>query len=415
MKRNLLCLGIFSFLLFITLATSAQTDRFAYAITDMKKDGANWSFLRKIDLNTGSFSEVILNGGDEAITAFDEASKKPLSQPFSDERFGKHANAAFATGVAAIAYDRKNQRIYYTPMFINQLRYIDLKTMKVYFVPTTEMEGLTIKASDQSNIITRMTIGPDGNGYALTNDANHLLRFTTGKKITMTDLGAITDHPSNNQVSVHNSCTSFGGDMVADDDGNLYLFSNRTNVFKINIESKVATHLGAVSGLPPTFTVNGAAVDDNNNILITSAADDKSMYTVDSKTWTAKPAQSIGGWRTADLANSNLLNIRKSVPFVRLLPSQDEVDDGRVQVYPNPITNDQFTVQFNLEGGGKYRVEVKDALGRQVTQTQAAISGKGQTRSLNLPAATTKGFYLVKVIDEHNKTVYSKKVLVLEN
>ncbi|HRO71006.1 MAG TPA: T9SS type A sorting domain-containing protein, partial [Chitinophagaceae bacterium] len=142
--------------------------------------------------------------------------------------------------------------------------------------------------------------------------------------------------------------------------------------------------------------------------------DDKSMYTVDSKTWAARPAQSLGGWRTADLANSNLLNVRKSVPFVRLLPSQDEVDDGRVQVYPNPITNDQFTVQFNLEGG-KYRVEVKDALGRQVTQSQAAISGKGQTRTLNLPAATTKGFYLIKVIDEHNKTVYSKKVLVLEN
>ncbi len=414
MKRNLLSQGIFFCLLFTSLTSSAQTDRFAYAITDMKKDGANWSFLRKIDLNTGAFSEVILNGSDEATVAYDEASRKPLSQPFSDERFGKHANAPFATGVAAIAYDRKNQRIYYTPMFINQLRYIDLKTMKVYFVFTPEMEGLTVKASDQSNIITRMTIGPDGNGYALTNDANHLLRFTTGKKITITDLGAITDHPSNNQVSVHNACISYGGDMVADDDGNLYLFSNRTNIFKINIESKVAIHMGAVSGLPPTFTVNGAAVDDNNSILITSAADDKAMYTVDSKTWVAKPAQSLGGWRTADLANSNLLSVRKAVPFVRLLPGNDEVDDGRVQVYPNPITNDQFTVQFNTEGG-KYRVEVKDALGRQVTQTQAAMLGKGQTRTVNLPSATTKGFYLVKVIDEHNKTVYSKKVLVLEN
>ncbi len=55
--------------------------------------------------------------------------------------------------------------------------------------------------------------------------------------------------------------------MIADDEGNLFLFSNRTNVFKINIETKVATHLGAVSGLPATYTINGAAVDHNNQIL----------------------------------------------------------------------------------------------------------------------------------------------------
>lgn len=414
MKKTLRSPGILSCLLLFSIVASSQTDRFAYAITDVTKDGANWSFLRKIDLNNGSFSEVILNGADAAALAYDEATKKPMTEPLNDARFGKLANAPFATGVAAIAYDKKNQRIFYTPMFINQLRYIDLRTMKVYFVATPEMEGLAVKASDQSNIITRMTIGPDGNGYALTNDGNHLLRFTTGKKIAITDLGAVTDHPSNSQISIRNSCTSFGGDMIADDDGNLYLFSNRTHVFKINIDSKVATHLGAVSDLPANYTINGAAVDANNHILVTSAADHNTMYTVDSKTWAATPANSVGGWRTADLANSNLLQVRKVLPFVRLLQSNDEVDDGRVQVYPNPVTNDQFTVQFNLDGG-KYRVEVKDALGRQITQTQAAISGKGQTRTLNLPAASTKGFYLVKIVDEHNRTVYSKKILVLEN
>jgi hypothetical protein len=270
-----------------------------------------------------------------------------------------------------------------------------------------------MKASDQSNIITRMTIAADGNGYALTNDGNHLLRFTTGKKITITDLGALTDHPENKQVSVHNSCTSFGGDMIADDEGNLFVFSNRTNVFKVDIATKVATYLGVVGGLPAGFTINGAAVDNNNQVLITSAVDNTNIFSVDSRTWMASPAKSLGGWRTADLANSNLLMTRKAPPFVRLLGTIDEVDDGKIQLFPNPVTNNQFTVQFNLSEGN-YRVEVKDALGRQVTQSQAFISGKGQTKTLNLPAASTKGFYLVKIIDQDNKTVYSKKVLVLE-
>ena len=223
-------------------------DRFAYAITDVNKEGANWSFLRKVDLRTGAFSEVVLNGNDASTLAYDDATKKQLLEPLKDARFGTTANAAFGTGVAAIALDKRNNRLYYTPMFIDQLRYIDLKTMKVYFVTGSEFTGIKTKATDQSNIVTRMAIGDDGKGYALTNDANHLLQFTTGKKISVIDMGALVDDPGNKTVSIHNSCNSFGGDMIADDDGNLYLFSNRTNVFKINIGTKVATHLGTVSG-----------------------------------------------------------------------------------------------------------------------------------------------------------------------
>ena len=411
MKKIIPHFSILLCFIFSTIFAISQTDRFAYAITDINKDGSNWSFLRKLDLQTGNFSEVILNGTDAARLAFDEVTKKQMTEPLNDARFGKTANAAFATGVAAIAYDRKSQRIYYTPMFINQLRYIDLKTMNVYFVPTPDISSLAIKSSDQSNIITSMAIAADGNGYALTNDGNHLLRFTTGKKIMITDLGAITDNPENKDVSIHNSCSSFGGDMIADDDGNLFVFTNRKNVFKVNIETKVATHLGVVSGLPPTFTINGTAVDNNNQILVTSAIDNSNIFLVDSKTWIATPAKSIGGWRTADLANSNLLATRKPSPFVRLLKNIEEMDDGSIQLFPNPVTNNQFTIQFNLSEGN-YFVQVKDVLGRQVTQTMAYVIGKGQTKTLNLPAAAGKGFYLVKVVDQNNKTVYSRKILV---
>ncbi|HKO80718.1 MAG TPA: T9SS type A sorting domain-containing protein [Chitinophagaceae bacterium] len=411
MKKNLPYLCLFCSFIFSTHFASSQKDQFAYAITDVTKDGANWNFLRKLDLNTGSFSEIILNGTDAKQLAYDHATKKQLAEPINDARFGKMANAAFATGVAAIAYDKKNQRIYYTPMFINQLRYVDMKTMKVYFVPTPDIANLGIKAPDQSNIITRMAIADDGNGYALTNDGNHLLSFTTGKNITITDLGGLTDNPENRNVSVHNSCSSFGGDMIADDEGNLFLFSNRTNVFKINIKTRTATHLGAVSGLPPTFTINGAAVDHNNQILITSAVDNTNIFSVDSKTWIATPVKLDGGWRTADLANSNLLATRKSAPYVRLLPNLNEPDDDRVQLFPNPVTDNQFSIQFNL-AEGNYTIQVKDVSGRQVTQSVTNIKGRGQIKTLNLPAGASKGFYLVKVIDQNNKTVYNKKILV---
>lgn len=403
-------LPFFLISVFSALMAKSQ-DRFAYAITDVNKEGANWSFLRKVDLKTGAFSEVVLNGNDASTLAYDDATKKQLLEPLKDARFGTTANAAFGTGVAAIALDKRNNRLYYTPMFIDQLRYIDLKTMKVYFVTGSEFTGIKTKATDQSNIVTRMAIGDDGKGYALTNDANHLLQFSTGKKISVIDMGALVDDPGNKTVSIHNSCNSFGGDMIADDDGNLYLFSNRTNVFKINIGTKVATHLGTVSGLPATYTVNGSAVDNKNQVLISSAVDNSSIYTVDIKTLAATPIKSAGAWRTADLATSNLLATRKQMPFVRLLKAIEETDDGRVQLYPNPVTNNKFTVQFNL-AEGNYTVQVKDVLGQLVSRTKTNIKGEGQTENFQLPALSGKGFYLVTIIDQNNKTVFTKKILV---
>ena len=189
---------------------------------------------------------------------------------------------------------------------------------------------------------------------------------------------------------------------------------DRTNVFKINIETKVATHLGAVSGLPASYTINGAAVDDNNQILVSSAINHNNMYTINSKNWTATPIKSGGGWRTSDLATSNLLSTRKAQSPIDLLKNISEKDDGRLQLYPNPVVNNQFSIQFNLPAGN-YTTQIKDVMGRQVFQTTTSVLGKGQVKTLNLPSASSKGFYLVKIVDEHNRTVYSQKLLVLEN
>jgi hypothetical protein len=67
--------------------------------------------------------------------------------------------------------------------------------------------------------------------------------------------------------------------MIADDNGNIYVFSARNHVFKINLESKVATHMGVISGLPSGFTVNGAAVNDDNRVLVASAMQAGSYFT----------------------------------------------------------------------------------------------------------------------------------------
>ncbi|MBK8312005.1 MAG: hypothetical protein IPL04_14945 [Chitinophagaceae bacterium] len=63
MKKHLPISSFFAgTFLFTNLSFSQKADQFAYAVTDVQQQGANWNFLRKIDLKTGTYSDVLLNG-----------------------------------------------------------------------------------------------------------------------------------------------------------------------------------------------------------------------------------------------------------------------------------------------------------------------------------------------------------------
>lgn len=262
-----------------------------------------------------------------------------------------------------------------------------------------------------------MAIASDGNVYAMTNDANQLIQFNTGKKLKITDLGVIVDNPANKGVSIHNSCSSYGGDMVADDDGNLYVISARNHVFKINIESKVATYLGVINGLPAGFSVNGAAVNDENQIVVGTATIATSYFTVDYKTLSATPYKIAGAfWNSSDLANSNLLATaarnNNTVKEIISADSPANSGDGKISFYPNPVTNKEFVVQFNQLVAGNYTVQVTDVMGRQVVQQIVNLKGDGQVQTIKLGSATKQGVYLVKVTSYTNRSSYSTKIIV---
>ena len=53
-----------------------QADRFAWAITDAQPGGSNWSFLRKLNLQTGEYSAVLLDGSNNTLAVYNAANKK---------------------------------------------------------------------------------------------------------------------------------------------------------------------------------------------------------------------------------------------------------------------------------------------------------------------------------------------------
>jgi hypothetical protein len=416
MRKRLPLLSLISASLLLTQGLYAQDRNLTYSITDGPNQLNTWVQLRTIQLDRPAYSGSLMDGLATDRTVLDAATRKPVTIGTEVNKMGFPEQAPFSSGVAALAYDKKNNRLWYTPMFIDQLRYIDLKTQQVYYV-NMPFTGKPVKSSDQGNIVTRMVIASDGYGYAMTNDGSQLIRFSTGKKITITDLGRIADDQSNTTVSIHSSCSSYGGDMVADDDGNLYVFSARNHVFRINTETKVATHLAIVEGLPNGYSINGAAVTANNKIVVASAATASALYEIDTRNWIASPITLNGtSYHTSDLANGNLLvsGNRNNTEPIELMRSKPLAmnENSRISIFPNPVTDNQFVLQFGRLSAGSYTVQVTDVMGRQVLQQQVNTSGENHVQKISLAKSVSKGVYLVKVLDAASNTAYSSKIVV---
>ena len=416
MRKNLLS----SALLLVTVTVSsflqAQTDRFAFAITDLQQSGSGWNALRKLDLKTGEFTDVLLNGSDATLTAYDVSTRKAWKE-IPDVKFGNFMQAPFATGVAAMAYDKKNNRLYFTPMFIDQLRYIDLKSMKVYYVTDQSFTKLGSMHNDEGKIITRMTINPDGTGYAVSNDANTFIKFTTGKKLQITQIGSLVDDPSNGGVSIHNRCSSWGGDMIADDEGNLYILSSRNSVYKVDVETKAAKLLGYIQGLPQDFTTNGAVVTAEGKILVSSAVNGSGYFLVDPKDWKATLYESKNGiYRSSDLANSNYLqtkpkNTTQSEIVTRKAPD-NLITASKISIYPNPVTNNQFTLQFGKIAAGNYNIELTNVMGQTIMQRTVNVQAEDQVETISIKSTLARGVYLVKVVGADKVSILNQKLVV---
>jgi hypothetical protein len=338
----------------------------------------------------------------------------------------------FSTNSAACAYDKKNERLYYTPMGINELRYIDLKAKNptiCYF--ENEAFGALTSRHDIQNQITRMVIGGDGNGYALTNNAKHLIKFTTDKKAVITDLGSLTDDPANGRYSVHN--TGGGGDMVADEKNNLYLIAANRSVFKISLETRVASYVGSIKGLPREFSTNGAVVDKGTSIVVSSANSTMGYFRFNLEDLQAEKISAEGSYFNAsDLANGNLLSVKKkkeskeepeilveekavTPPVAEAQKSEvvDMLQQNKISVYPNPVAmGGVLRVSFKDQPSGTYTMQFMDIAGKLISSRQVNISNKQQVEEYALPELSARGNYLLKVVNETKQVVGINKIIV---
>ena len=412
------CTFILSFILLFSLSVFSQDGNKAFAITGNGKGDFQWMNIRQIDLATGLVTKNIYEKGVTNYQFRDVTTDKPvlvLSQ--QDGRQVSTPEFPTNTMVAAAAYDKKHNKLFFTPMSINELRWVDLSSNPenpTFYTLQSPLLSFS-KTIDEANNITRMTIGADGNGYALTNDANHLIKFTTGKKIVITDLGGLVDAASNNQLSVHNKCSSWGGDIVADALGNLYLFTATKSVYKINIENRIATYLGGITGVSGTYSLNGAAVDQDDNVIIGSANTFEGFYKVNMKDLAATKINTTGQiYNASDLANGNLLyesQVRNSVGVAPLI-QREVIGNQFISIYPNPVFGSQFKITFDNKATGDYNITLTDVQGKIIMTRKVFVRSAGQVETIQLKTKPANGMYMIKVNNANKKSVYSDKIVI---
>ena len=80
-----------------------------------------------------------------------------------------------------------------------------------------------------------------------------------------------------------------------------------------------------------------------------------------------------------------------------------------ISIFPDPVTNNQFSLQMNNMPPGKYEMQIHNTLGQIILSKEINITGTSFSHQILLPAALAKGEYFIKI---WNNELFTKKIIV---
>ena len=423
-------ISLFSIILLISFAVKAQNSQHVFAITGQAKSSFYWADIRSFDSKTGNLSNTIYESGITPFAFRNAGTKANIEKwilngvPASMEKNNTRIIAdkieisnptPTALKSAALAYDSRHGKLFFASMHTGSLMWLNLneKSEMPVFYTIDQPLVHNMDYTNEALNITRMAMGADGKGYAITNDGTRVISFTTGKKTVLSNLGGLKDAASNNGISIQNKCTSWGGDIIGDVSGKLILFSATQNVFEIDLSNMVATYVGRVQNLPATFSLNGAAVDENDDVIVSSANTFEGLYKINMKDLLATKLASVGQVFTAsDLASPYLLGQSRRMTGSAVLSSPEIIGNNFITIYPNPVNNGQIKIGFEKMRTGNYKVALTDLQGRLIENKNLSIKYSGQVEDFKFQTKPIRGMYLIKVTNSNQEAIYTDKILI---
>ena len=205
--------------------------------------------------------------------------------------------------------------------------------------------------------------------------------------------------------------------MIADAFGKLVVISANHNVYTVDVKTKVATFTGTITGLPANYTTNGAAVDNEGRMIVSSANVFDGLFKVNYKDLKAeKIPDADKTFNASDLANGNFLLQKEADAAVKFDVSKSVLPDfaagSDAKVFPNPATGNQFNVLFDGQKAGRYTIVFSDLAGRAILSKSVSIGKSSQVENIRLVSKVAKGTYLLKVLNENKQLAFSEKVVL---
>ena len=386
-----------AFLLCSLFSKAQQRNIFAFGSLDVSNQ---WKYIQSFSATSGNSLQTILNVGQT----------KSLTDGFSGRAVPVSENSGL---VAAAGYSAAGSKLFFVPMHSPELRWTKLEKNAPAVIYSLSSEVLSkLDFSKAEEQISRMTVDKNGIGYALTNDAMHLIEFTTGDRPQIRDLGQLVDAASNSQQSIHSACASFGGDMVAGDDGLLYLITMRNQIYSFHPQKRVAQLMGSIKGLPQSFTSNGAAANAQGELIVSCSNGNHDIYIVSLQTLEASPMAATDQkvYNMSDLASGYFL-ARSARPS----GSNNEfftTSGGDIQLFPNPLNGSRLQIIMDNTISGNHDVQLLDLSGKIVNRQLVNLNAGTQSFSLEFPAQLAKGTYLLKLTDPAQKTIQTTKLII---
>ena len=248
---------------------------------------------------------------------------------------------------------------------------------------------------DEKMLFARMATTPDGSVYALNNAGSDLLKIDATNN-TVTSLGEVKGF-SAIFAQFEDSRVSYGGDMIADANGNLYVITARGHIVKIDMNSISAVYVGQIYNLPEQFTTNGAAVLKNNKIMLASSQPND-FYVVDIDNFKAEH-YAANTLPVYDLASKYFL---KSAPANGII-------NASITIIPTIVRENYFNVTSATDLQGNSTINIYSADGKLMqSQTKQIVSGINTVSIGKVP----QGIYLVKILDSNGNAVNTTKIEV---
>lgn len=382
MKKSLSTL----ILLFVGANSFAQQDIFA--LTGKETYNIIFRDFRALDSKKGITENILLSDKDQPKIF----SSKLNKETFEDKK--SFANA-LASQIAGLAVDGRGNLVY-MPMFSSNIYILDSRTKDITLLENNLSNPTACDAGSQ---FSRMTTGNDGHVYALSNSGSQLLKISSKNgKYTVADLGIVKDDSGNGDNQLSKMQTGFGGDMIADDNNNLYVFSATGNVFKVVLNEMKAQFVGKVKGLQDNFSINGVAVNAEGKIILGSAKGGV-LHALKLETLQAEPMSGSTDLPIYDLGSSYILKNNKG-----------SVSIDKNDIYPTKVSNGFVNVRLGSSQKGNAQVKIYSLTGALIMENKITNISNSETK-IEL-GKLVSGVYLVNVESESGKNIISKKIIV---